>query len=417
MRHLVEIGLEQGSSDLFEAGETQTEPFARGRTRADVGRWYRLFIALSVLLALSLTVPDVADGKHKRPKRRNGVATFDGGFTVPPLGAFACAWSEAPSHDYECNSGLSVGTPTFGLTRTSPENPRPQNALALGGPYPHDPNVDGWGGPFPLASPDIAPQFSCRWVGAGPPIDEPENWRCSFTYNAHTHSFLVNEIVSVAYVANSNTTEQWFVPCDGVGPCPEEDPPPDTTITSGPPRVVASASAALQFVSSEPGSTFQCRLGTAAWAACVAPVRLSNLPDGRKDFGVRAVDNRGKVDATPAQRQWRVDTTGPRIRIFGAPVRLSRAGVAAVRLRCRRSERSGPCSGRLRLATTRGVRLGSKRFKLTPGRTKRARVRLGRRGRALVADRGRVRARAVVRARDRLGNVARRTRTVTLLAP
>jgi hypothetical protein len=414
---VVKIARERGCSGLFDVREAQTGRFARARRRADFGRWCRLFIALSVLLALSLPVPDVAAGKNKRPKRRNGIATFDAGFIVPPGGAFTCLWWEVPFHDYECNPGLSVGTPTFGLTETSPENLRPPNALELGGRYPHEPDVDGWGGPFPLAHPDIAPEFSCRWVGAAPPMNQPENWRCSFTYNAHIHWFLVNDIVSVAYVPGSNATEQWFVPCDGVGPCPEEDPPPDTRITSGPRRAVAATEAALRFASSEPGSTFQCRLGSAAWAPCTAPVRLSNLRDGRQIFKVSAIDDRGKVDATPAQRRWRVDTTGPRIRILGTPVRVTRAGVAIVRLRCRRSERSGPCSGRLRLATRGGVRLSSERFKLSPGRPKRLRVKLGRRGRSLVADRGRVRVQAVVRARDRLGNVARSSRSVTLRAP
>ena len=381
------------------------------------GRRYRHLIALSVLLTLLLPAPDVADGKDKRPKRRNGVAAFAPGFT-PEIGAFTCVWSEAPFHDYRCNPGLSVGAPAFGLLEPfmDPPEARPPNALVPGGDYLHDPDVDGWGGPFPLANPDIAPQFTCSWPEAGPPMRDPSRWQCSFTYNAHTHRFRVNEIVSVAYVPGSNATEQWFVPCDGLGPCPEEDPAPNTTITSGPPRAVASTRAALGFSSSEPGSTFQCRLGSAAWEPCTAPVRLSNLPDGRQIFRVRAIDDRGEVDATPAERSWLVDTTGPRIRIFGTPVRVTEAGVAVVGLRCRRSERTGPCSGRLRLATRRGLRLGSKRFVLTPGRSKRVRVELGSRARALVADRGRVRVRARVRARDRLRNVARSARTVTLRA-
>ena len=376
----------------------------------------RLLIAVSAVLALSLTAPEVADAKDKRPKRRNGVAAFAPGF-APEIGAFTCVWSEAPFHDYGCNAGLSIGAPAFGLLKPvmDPPEARPPNALVPGGNYAHDPDVDGWGGPFPLAHPDIAPQFTCAWSEAGPPLGDPSKWQCSFTYNAHTHRFRVNEIVSVAYVPGSTVTEQWFVPCDGVGPCPEEDPAPNTTITSGPSRAVASTGAVLRFASSEPGS-FQCRLDFGAWASCTAPVRLSRLSDGRRIFRVRAIDDRGNVDATPARRSWRVDTSGPRISIFGAPVRLTEAGVANLRLRCRRSERTGPCSGRLRLATRRGVPLGSKRFEVSAGRTKRVRVRLGRRGRALVTG-NRVRVQAIVRARDRLGNVARSARVITLRAP
>jgi hypothetical protein len=378
---------------------------------------HRLLIPVGVLLAVTLALPDVADGKHKRPKRRNSVAAFAPGF-MPEIGAFTCVWSEAPFHDYGCNAGLSVGTPTFGLLEPSLDPPeRPPNALVPGGNYQHDPDVDGWGGDFPLASPDIAQQFGCRWAAIGPPMRDPAEWHCSFTYNAHTHRFSVKQIVSVAYEPGSDDTEQWFVPCDGAGPCPEEDGPPDTRITSGPPSAVASIDAVLRFTASEPGSTFQCRLGSAAWAACVSPVRLSGLTEGRQRFEARAVDDRGKIDATPARRSWRVDTTGPRVKISGRPVRLTRGGVAEVRLRCRRSERSGPCSGRLLLATRRGIRLGSKHFELATGRAKRIRVKLGRRKRALVADRGHLSVRAKVRAHDRLRNVARSGRTFTLRAP
>jgi hypothetical protein len=280
-------------------------------------RWTRFLVALSVLAALSLVVPDGADGKHKRPKRRNSVANFEKGFDVPPVGSFTCAWYETPVHDYGCNPGLSVGMPLFGLMAESPEIERPEHALRPGGNYPHEPDVDGWGGRFRLASPGIAPRFSCRWPGAGPPVADPGAWRCSFTYNAHTHRFRVNEIVSVAYERGSQGTRQWFVPCDRKGPCPERDRPPNTRITSGPRGAVASARATVRFKSSERGSTFQCRLGSADWAPCRSPARLRGLADGRQVFRVRAVDDRGKVDATPARRRWRVDTDGPRSQSSG----------------------------------------------------------------------------------------------------
>jgi hypothetical protein len=44
-------------------------------------------------------------------------------------------------------------------------------------------------------------------------------------------------------------------------------------------------------------------------------------------------------------------------------------------------------------------------------------VKLTPRGRAFVSERGEVRVRAAARARDRLGNVARSTGTLTLRAP
>ena len=292
--------------------------------------------ALSLLVAFSLALPDVGDARHKRPKRRNSIARIViDGMPVPASGAFTCVWSEVPFHDYGCNGGRSAGTPTFGLVAPfmNPPEPRPPHLLEPARNYPHRNEVDGWGGNFPLASPNIAPEFGCHWAESGTPQSEEYNWRCSFDYDGYTHRFLVSDIASVSYEA-SNDSQQWFVPCDGVGPCPE------------------------------------------------------------------------------------VDTAGPRIDVTKGPVRLTRSGVAKVRLLCRTGEVSPPCTGRLRLAVKRGGRrLGSRRFELTPDTAKRVRVRLGRRARALVAERGSVRVRATVRAHDSIGNVRTTTRTFILRSP
>lgn len=100
---------------------------------------------------------------------------------------------------------------------------------------------------------------------------------------------------------------------------------------------------------------------------------------------------------------------GPNVRISSRRVRLSSSGAARVRLRCPRSL-SSPCAGRLRLRSVRRVRvggqrriarLGSRRYRISPGRTKAVRLRLSRRNRRLMAQLGRlqVEGRAVERGR------------------
>jgi hypothetical protein len=244
-------------------------------------------------------------------------------------------------------------------------------------------------------------------------------WQCSFTYNAHTHRFRVADIVSLSYENPPvNPNEQWIVPCDGSGPCPEEDPPPQTTIGAGPPAAVASRSAALRFASSEPGSTFACRLDTDGAVPCASPARYDRLSQGRHTFEVAATDDRGKVDATPARRRWLVDVAGPRITISRRTVRLTRRGAAKVRVRCRASEASGPCVGRLRLLTVRrAMTLGAKQLRLIPGRAATARVRFLRRGRRLVRRAERVRVLATVRASDALGNLQTSSARFRVRAP
>lgn len=393
---------------------------------------HRLFIALTMVLALALAMPDAGDSRHKRPKRRTGTAGFAVGSLpdgfLASSSAFSCAWQDTPFHDYLCNAG--PGTMPFGLLVAPSDAPglSPQGALQKNGEYNH-PYPEGWGGPFPIANPDIALAFTCRWFSA-PDADhlDANLWQCSFTYNTHTHLFRLSDMVSVAYRgdAGEDTTEQWVAPCDGSGPCPEQDPPPSTRLTAGPPERVAARTATLLFTSSEAGSTFECRLDGESFAACSAPKAYTGLADGQHSFRVRATDDRGKPDETPARRDWLVDLRGPKVAISPRAVRLTPGGVAKVSARCSRSELSGPCTGTLKLATAgrvstrsgrRIVALGAKRFRLSPGLRATVRVRLSQRRRALVARLGRVRVRGTARARDSLKNARTSNRRFTLRAP
>jgi acid phosphatase type 7 len=87
--------------------------------------------------------------------------------------------------------------------------------------------------------------------------------------------------------------------------------PPETTITSGPTGTVSAQDASFAFSSSEAGSTFQCRLDGAAWAACTSPKLYSGLLGGPHRFEVRATDGAGNVDPTLAFREWTVALTQP----------------------------------------------------------------------------------------------------------
>jgi hypothetical protein len=380
-------------------------------------------IAFSMMLVLVLAAPEVADSRHRRPKQRNSLA----GFLVDPPApaAFTCAWEDSPRHDYTCAWGTSPTPATFRLLELDP--PDPDETLpgffTEDASYPYPDYPEGWGGAHPLASPDIAQQFTCSWETADPAIAAAES-QCSFTYNAYTHRFRVADIVSIKYDPEApGATEQWVMPCDGIGPCPEEDPPPDTRITEGPARAVASRSALLRFVADEPNSTFACRLDAGGWEACSAVKGYDGLSEGLHAFEVRATDDRGKVDASPAQREWRVDVTGPHVLILGRRAGPNLRGVARVRVMCQASEASGPCVGRLRLATARRfgragrIRLGAKPLRLTPGQLTTARVRLSRRGRVLLGRLGRVRVLARVRAFDALGNVKTSSARFRLRAP
>ncbi len=84
---------------------------------------------------------------------------------------------------------------------------------------------------------------------------------------------------------------------------------PDTSITSGPSGTVTSNAASFSVSSTETGSTFECRLDSGAWSACLSPKAYSNLADGSHTVDVRATDLAGNTDATPATRTWTINTS------------------------------------------------------------------------------------------------------------
>lgn len=100
---------------------------------------------------------------------------------------------------------------------------------------------------------------------------------------------------------------------------------PNTTIDSAPTGTVASRSATIAFSASESGSSFECRLDGAAFAACSSPTTVTDVTDGNHVFDVRAKDGVGNVDATPASTSWSVDATPPVITLLGPTQRTVEA--------------------------------------------------------------------------------------------
>ena len=308
----------------------------------------RLLILLALLLTLAVAMPELASGKHRRPKIRKGTAAFVVGFGSPtgsrdppdPIispGRFECSWVELePIHDYVC-----APSPTDTTDPPPPETWQPsfqlKHALTPNG---NPPAGQGWIG---LASPEFAPEFSCAWDGT--PVDEgaPDppgaqlapHYICAYR-NPQLHTFTVADIVSVCEDANlldpictpaapqpyppyslneGEFLDPWYFP---------DTLPPDTTVTAGPSGLVASREASLAFHSSEDGSTFSCRLDGGAWEECDAPYGYEELADGGHSFEVGATDAAGNVDPTPTGLTWEVDATAPDTSILRGPRRATR---------------------------------------------------------------------------------------------
>jgi hypothetical protein len=86
---------------------------------------------------------------------------------------------------------------------------------------------------------------------------------------------------------------------------------PDTRLTLAPAGSTSSTSQTFRFESTEPGSTFECRLDGEPWAGCSSPVTRSGVSNGSHTFQVRATDPAGNLDPTAASVTWTVDTSLP----------------------------------------------------------------------------------------------------------
>ncbi|RIK43124.1 MAG: hypothetical protein DCC58_10080, partial [Chloroflexi bacterium] len=97
--------------------------------------------------------------------------------------------------------------------------------------------------------------------------------------------------------------------------------PPDTTLLTQPPALTSSTSANVTFTGSDANgvASFECKLDNGAFTACSISTLLLGLSDGTHTFQVRAIDNAGWVDPSPASYTWTVDTTAPDTAILTNP--------------------------------------------------------------------------------------------------
>jgi len=93
-------------------------------------------------------------------------------------------------------------------------------------------------------------------------------------------------------------------PSDG-GAAAADTTPPDTQITDGPKSKTKKKTATFEFTSTEPGSTFECKLDDGQFQPCTSPHDVK-AKKGKHTFEVRARDAAGNVDPTPAEQSWTV---------------------------------------------------------------------------------------------------------------
>ncbi len=86
------------------------------------------------------------------------------------------------------------------------------------------------------------------------------------------------------------------------GPAPE-NAAPNTKLKSA---TIKKDKATFKFSSNEQGSTFLCKLDKKKFAKCKSPKTYKNLKAGKHKFQVKAVDQQGKSDASPAVKKFTI---------------------------------------------------------------------------------------------------------------
>jgi thermolysin len=115
-----------------------------------------------------------------------------------------------------------------------------------------------------------------------------------------------------ALADGDHTFEVQAATIGGTDPTPDsqaftvDTDPPEATITSGPSGTTDDSTPTFGFSSDEPGSTFECRVDAVPFAACTSPHTTAALAPGAHTFQVRATDEAGNAQTTPASRAFTV---------------------------------------------------------------------------------------------------------------
>ena len=122
------------------------------------------------------------------------------------------------------------------------------------------------------------------------------------------HTFTITQTDAAGNTSDPNSIA-WVI---------DVSPPPAPNV-SGPSGTSGLRTASISFSNSEAGVTFQCKLDSAAYAACPSnPVNLSGLADGPHTYSVTATDAAGNVSAA-GTANWIVDPSGFSVSITSAP--------------------------------------------------------------------------------------------------
>lgn len=146
---------------------------------------------------------------------------------------------------------------------------------------------------FRFVSSDPVATFECQLDGGSwSACTAPKNYS---GLAVGSHTFKVRAVNEVA--TGSPAQHTWSA-----------TPPaaPDTEITRRPAGTTSQKNATFEFTSDDPLATFECRVDGGEWAACESPIAYADLANGSHTFEVRAGNEAGQKDSSPASASWTI---------------------------------------------------------------------------------------------------------------
>jgi len=246
--------------------------------------------------------------------------------------------------------GASLGSPYSATLTIEDQDLTPPDTSITGGPsgLTNDATPS-----FTFASTEGGSTFECRIDGAAfTPCTSPHT---TLTLNDGAHTFYVRAIDTASNPDPSPASRSFTV----------DTQPPNTVLTGGPTGATNDATPEFEFTSYDGGSTFECRVDAGGWATCTSPHETAPLLDGAHGFNVRAIDDAGNVDPTPAGYTFTVDTAPPAIRFSQASAAFGEAD-GIVELTVTRAGYAG-LQVAADVAVSGGTATGGTDFTFTPG--------------------------------------------------
>jgi hypothetical protein len=302
-------GVEPGGDDQWASfdtaglGMTQLEGIA---FNSETGLLYfvgypRDVVAVTTIDGLLLQTIDISESNMTKPS----------GLTFGPSS------SDSVTHIYIADRGTDVEIPdendgkVYEMTLPPADTTPPETDLDSTPPDPDNDDTPT----FEFSGSDSGGSgvnsFECRVDGGDWASCSSQHTTAPLSDGSHT--FEVRAIDNFGNRDPSPASHTWTV----------DTTPPTTSLTSTPSDPDNDDTPTFEFSGSDPGGSgvdgFECQLDGSGWASCSSPHTTAALSDGSHTFEVRAVDEAGNPDATPAFHTWTVDTGLPDTIMISTP--------------------------------------------------------------------------------------------------